>query len=241
MKNRAIFLSTLVLIIPSAMAGWILQYDNGTTIRIQDNKVQTLLDQTRTVMDIEDGTITAIDDQSKTYYKGTGEEVAQEINAFFEDLRDKMGVDPRTLPGMDQGTNPTEAPDIQITHTGPGEKIAGYDTEHYSVYINDEKVEELWIAPALRFFTKETADMIRNLSHTVGKAGAPASDYTTSAEYVDMIALQGYPLKVIHFIMGMDQTTQVWSIQEQAIPASEFQIPKGYEKTGYLKVMGMTP
>lgn len=238
-KTVILLLFALVFSTGSAMAGWVIAYDNGVTTQVQEDKVRTDTGDTALIMALDENTLTAVNTASKTYYQGTIETVAEEVDDFFATLQVKLGVDVRQ---MSQDFDPSDtdlSSAIKIVKQGSGDPIAGFETLHYKVYLGDTLAEEVWIAPALQLFDPSKAKKIHKLSKAIATTQVGHLRYVLSDAYLQIISLGGLPMKRIYYTTDAPHTREVQSVSQEDIPTSAFVVPEGYEPAGYMEVMGI--
>jgi hypothetical protein len=112
-----------------------------------------------------------------------------------------------------------------VTKIGPGEQIAGYATEKYSVAGGPMQMQ-IWAAPDVKVPAAYYDAMKARLR--------PNPMFDMTKMYDEFKKINGMSLKTISTMkmMGreMTTTTVVSSVEKGAVPASIFEIPAGYKK-----------
>jgi hypothetical protein len=194
----------------------------STTYYVSRNailKTSALLD---VIFRIDRGTIIYVTHNKKTYGEMSVAEMRQAIAKGMPS--DMASTDPRKQEAIHRMG--LDAPP-QVTKLGPGENIAGYPTEKYSVKTPMAQAE-VWITQALQF----PSPYYKEFNVLAGQAG-PLSHWEA-----ETMKIQGVILKraVTVTFMNMSRATKptmtevAASVDKGAIPASTFEPPAGYSK-----------
>ncbi len=140
------------------------------------------------------------------------------------------------IPSPGKGSQAKKAPkvDTELKHVGTGPKIAGYPTEHYKVLANGKVCEDTWLSPAAtkdahlgdfldafyKFFSKQ-----RRAYQQAGMQYSPCDEAQAVATG-----------KYTKLGMAMKTTLPDGSVRQEVlsiktgvdVPASTFELPKGY-------------
>ncbi len=120
---------------------------------------------------------------------------------------------------------------ISYVKIGDGGIVNGWSTVKYEGRLDDTKVSEVWAAPASEARVslvemKTMEDMMGFFREIAGKFGADS--LTVPGPNGD---LDGLPVRFVMF--SNDRTASIYtvtSIEQKNLPASDFEIPAGYEK-----------
>jgi hypothetical protein len=183
----------------------------GTTYYVSSNAIRKTNPGINDVIDrIDRGTIIYLDHRNKTYKEGS---VAQAREAIAKHSAD---LDPQKMAMLHKMG--LDAP-AELTKIGPGENIAGYPTEKYSIKTG-MAAGELWITQSLQF----PAAYYRDFNLLAG-IQMPYGDMGKISQ------VHGVVLKrVIRMTMGKGTviTETATSVEKGSIPATMFEPPAAY-------------
>ncbi len=252
MKARR-FCSAFVLILlfigstPVARSGIIITEDGGEKTLISKGKIKEIsgdADVRWQCFDAKAGTILQVNSGSRTYSKGTTREYCEASSLLFEESMKNMPPEQRKMieDGM-QKSRRQEKAKVSITKAGAGGTIAGYTTEKYKIMVDGSLHEEVWIAssPAIM---KEIPDaemmarFMREFQHCMSSGKFDVSNEPEfSTEYLSMMK-EGLTLKNVRYQNGHGEIgTEVVSVEQKDLPASEFEPPAGYKKLTILEML----
>ena len=163
---------------------------------------------------IDKGIIVHIDDKRKTYDEVTLAEARQQSAAKSAHQNPEMAQFAAAL-------TPT------ITKIGPGETIAGYPTEKYSIKTGMSKAEG-WVTPALELPSGYYDMLSASLGSLSGGFGQLLK--TMKASQIKGYLLKSEGTSTMPMMKGMTFTTVATSVDKSTIPASIFEVPAGYRK-----------
>lgn len=156
------------------------------------------------IIDFDTMTVYNLDVRKKTYSKT---EIASVMN-------DKMGQ--ALLKGMTQ--------DIKVTPTDETREIAGYPCKKYVMTMMGQQ-SEYWLSKDVEGY-KEFRDMTRKLEKIFEKH--PVLRQTSIVGM--MSKLDGFPVKTVMNMMGMNTVTTLKKIEKKSLDKSLFKVPKGYKR-----------
>ncbi len=228
--------------------GWVITESDNSLTYISDGWVKSINSgeeegDNTILFNADKDIIVMIDDANERYAKGSGEDYCSVMKALKEEMNKQMPADQKKM--MEDMINEAKAkPAPKVTFTkGAGEKIAGYQTEKYSIYSDGELFEEKWITtdPAL----KSVIDVFKkslDLSSRIMICGVADESFLKnspefSPEYKNVERI-GIELKNVRSEFG-DQgiETEVISIEKEDIPSSEFDTPEGYSEVSFKDLM----
>lgn len=160
-----------------------------------------------------------IDNKTKTYSEMTFKQL-QEISSKAGAALGGMSSEDMAAMKKMMGQTATS---FSVTKVGPGETIAGYETEHY--LLKGPMEIEVYSAANLK---------IPTAYYDVMKLQMPANPmFDMGKMYDEMKKITGTPLKTVATMrmMGTEMKTTkiVTAIEKGAIPASIFEVPAGYK------------
>ena len=192
---------------------------DGTTYYVSANAIRRTTPGANDVIDrIDRGIIIYIDHRKKVYKEVSAAEAREKIAGAFANMDPQKKAMLHQM-GMD-------AP-AQLTRVGPGETIAGFPTDRYSLKTGMAQ-GELWITQSLQF----PAGYYRDFNLLSGVAG-PVSDSGTVAEARGVVlkrSMTGMMGRGMSTGGSASATETAVSVEKKPIPASMFEPPAGYQK-----------
>jgi hypothetical protein len=202
------------------------------------NKVRHNMGAMDTIMDFATGTITSIDNTKKEYSQVTGEQMEAAMKQGEAQMKQSQAqmeqamakVPPEMRQKMEQMMGgATEA--ITVTKGGT-KKVAGYDTQQYTITMGESMKRDVWNTTALQLPFDPT--QFRKMSGFSGPmAGGPMMK--NAAKLAEkMKEVQGFTLaettsfKVMGH--GTDTSKEAVEVKKGPIPAETFAVPAGYKK-----------
>lgn len=174
------------------------------------------------IIRFDSGKIISIDNKQKTYTEVT----VDQLNEMFTKKTAEAGPDQEKMAQMrkmmgQMGQQMTDS--VTVTKVGPGETIAGYETEKYLVKGFMEM--EISAAPSLKmpalYYDAMKMRALRNPMFDMSKL------------YDEMKKIQGMALKTVMTMKMMNMeiktVTEVTSVEKGPVPASTFEVPAGYK------------
>lgn len=192
---------------------------DGTTYYVSPNAIRRTTPGVNDVIDrIDRGVIIYIDHRNKLYKEVSAAEAREKVVSAFANMDPKKKA---MLHQMGMDTAP------QLTKVGPGETIAGYPTDKYSLKTGMAQ-GELWITQSLQF----PAGYYRDFNLLSGVAG-PVGDGGKVAEARGVVlkrSITGMMGRGMGAGGSASATETAVLIETKPIPASMFEPPAGYQK-----------
>jgi len=193
---------------------------SSTTVDYFTNNAMktTSSDGIDTILRLDSAKIVTINNKNKTYTEMT----VQQLQEALDKAAAKMGDNQEEMEAIKKMMGQMSG-SFTVTKEGPGEPIAGYDTEKY--HLTGPIEMELWAAPALK---------VPGAYYDVMKLRVPSNPMFDFAKmYDEMKKIDGMALKTVMTVkmMGAEMKTSrvVTSIEKGSIPASTFDVPAGYK------------
>jgi len=251
-------LSLLALAPAMAQAGWIIDWSTTALAQkgdrmptqqsvqyISDNRVRMQQPEITTITDFTQDRFTLINSTKRYFWSGSVDDYVKEMSAQrAEAMAQRAGKLPIPEAKKEEARKadaehkrtlqPTVLPPISLASAGPGEKIAGYDTEKYEARVDGDLFQEIWLAPSLKLGSDlDTARFLAQQQKTgaamMGKAAKQYNALYNDAEYRDLLA-KGFVLKTItHHLAGSYERVAT-SVKQADVAASEFAPPDDYRK-----------
>jgi hypothetical protein len=194
-------------------------------------RVDGALEGLTVIVDLKSGEGWLIDSAFKRYAGGKIAELAEELRKAEGTQAEAAGSDDQEAAGRKKPHA------IQVKDLGAGERLQGYDTRRHQVLVDGELLEELWLAPKLEVAREiDLTAFMTALQKMLGGGAGLNQGYEQSEEYRRLRAA-GYPLRQVLYFVGEKSTLEVTSVAVQAFPASDFAIPKGFAKVGYVQLL----
>jgi len=206
------------------------------------SKMRTSRVDTDTIIDFGTGTLTMIDKKKKEYSQVTAEQLeaamkqaqAQMAQAQAQMEQQMAKVPPEMREKIQQamgGMGGAMAAAITVTKGGT-KKVAGYDTQQYTITIGDTMKHEVWNTTALQLPFDPA--QFRRMSGFANPAafGPGAQGMSKMAE--KMKEVQGFTLAETTSVKvmgrGNETSKEAVEIKKGPVPADAFAVPAGYKK-----------
>lgn len=195
------------------------------------NKMRHNMGDRDSIMDFATGTITSIDKKKKEYSQVTVEQMEAAMKQASAQMEQAMAkVPPEMREKMEQMMG--GATGVITVTKGGTKKVAGYDTQQYTITMGENMKHDVWNTTALQFPFDPT--QFRKMSGFSGPmAGGPMMK--SAAKLAEkMKEVQGFTLaettsfKVMGH--GTDTSKEAVEVKKGPIPAETFAVPAGYKK-----------
>ena len=195
------------------------------------NKMRHNMGDRDSIMDFATGTITSIDNKKREYSQVTLEQMEAAMKQASAQMEQSMAkVPPEMREKMEQMMGGAmEA--ITVTKGGT-RKVAGYDTQQYTITMGETMKTDKWNTAALQLPFDPT--QFRKMSGFSGPAMSGPMMKNAAKLAEKMKEIQGFTLaettsfKVMGH--GTDTSKEAVEVKKGPIPAEAFAIPAGYKK-----------
>ena len=195
------------------------------------NKMRHNMGDRDSIMDFATGTITSIDNKRKEYSQVTLDQMEAAMKQAAAQMEQAMaGVPPEMRAKMEQMMG--GATGVITVTKGGTKKVAGYDTQQYTITMGESMKSDLWNTTALQLPFDPT--QFRKMSGFSGPmAGGPMMK-SAGKLAEKMKEVQGFTLaentsvKVMGH--GTDTSKEAVEVKKGPIPAATFAVPAGYKK-----------
>jgi hypothetical protein len=240
-----------------AQAGWVIKEKDGEISYLSEGKIKVVTgakeDRMWYIMDSKSGLMTLVDEERKVYASGKPDEYCEASKSLGEEMKEammkKMSPEEREMfekymkgtERPEEGKRPTsKKPAVTIEKTG-SEVIAGYKTSRYTIKVDGEKFEDVWIATdvSLDKEMKEIESGMLAMQKRFEKCAGPVEAYEeedgpgSSPEYEKLMS-EGFVMKEISYMGGHEEegevVSEVMKLEKKNIPPSEFSVPSGYKR-----------
>jgi uncharacterized protein DUF4412 len=226
--------------------------DPSQKMYLQDGNGR-LVDDEGHVSIIKGNTMYIVDDADKSYVvfdKATMDKLAKKMNEEMAQVKEQLAKLPPEqreqmeqamgkIPGM--GGNDQKWT-VEATDTGKSDKVDGRACRLWDIHRNGELDEQVCVVPFASLPGKENFQAVfGNFSKVFDEMtkSVPMLAGMMGNEFAAHVKTNGYPVRLRSYENGRlapeETLMKVW--REEAIPASQFEIPAGYK----LKQMPMGP
>jgi hypothetical protein len=247
-----VLIALFTLALNSAWAGWKAVDQDGTVTVLSEGKIKyTDLDGMGTIIDSSRELITLFNSQERVYVSGSAEEfcagidemmkdmaasIPPEQKAMMEEMMANMPPEERAAMERMMGVAGTQLPPpvVSIKQAGNGGKIAGWDTVKYEVNADDRLYEEVWIvndSAIMKEMGKVNFAFFQSFSACMNGLEGGAQDVENSPEYTELLK-HGWQVKSVSHGDVEQYGSDTVSLEQQAVPESEFEVNSGYRKVG---------
>lgn len=240
MRVRQVFAAVAValwlLAVPGAAlgSGWVIETtdpdfpDDRTTYFFSDGKVRVegLVEGLVFLVHLEAGEGYIVDERASRYGGGKMEFILEAVEAR---RKEETGSDPSAV-----------MPQVTLERVSGGEKVAGFATEHYRVFMEDLLVEELWFAPEIDAVTGGAGGSLFSMLDVMtgggdGERGGFPPGYEEQESYRDLLRT-GYAVRKITYYRKAENRVEVVRAERKKLPPEIFSIPPGMAEAGYLEL-----
>jgi hypothetical protein len=245
-----------------AYAGWVMEETDGTTTYLGKGMIKAEYNNEGMnfshIIDANKSLITMVDKNRKIYGSGTPDEYCNATKSFAREMQEQMmaGLPPEQRKMMEEQmkqfqqmpkSDPMEdmpKPVVLIKKTGSSDVIAGHKTDKYTVNVNDDKYQDIWIASDISMddemkklgldkFNLITKRMEKCMEASEEDMGMMA-DPLDSPEY-KKLSEKGFVMREVYFTGGFsgsggDEASEVVRLEKKSISALDFKIPADYKK-----------
>lgn len=258
MKARTLFLVFVVVMLASnAFAGWMITQatrditgkKEDQTVYLQQNKVKTVMSDATMMFDLDKELLYLINPDKKVYWSGKPEDMKKSTEEAQKKMMEEQmkKVPPEQREAMKkymeqmqaQKASPKKEVKVTVKKTGEKVTIAGYSGQKYQILVNGKLREETWIATKLKNVSDEfDRAKWEKFQKALTEMGGEEEPFSASREYLDLME-KGFSIKSISYYEEGEKSENVTTkVEKKKIPASEFQIPKGYKKVGMAEIVG---
>lgn len=265
--NKYLLLSLLLLVsfflfTVTANAGWVMEDSEGSTTYIGKDKIKSEYTNEGIsishIIDVNKGLITMVDKNRKIYGTGTPDEYCNATRSFGKEMQEQAmaGLSPEQRKMMEEQMKQLQQmsksapmenmpkPVVSIKRTGSNDVIAGHKTDKYTVNVDGDKYQDIWIASDISMddeMKKLRLDKFQLMQKRMDKCMDASkeemgmmADPLDSPEYKKLTE-KGFVMKEVYHTGGFsgpagDETTEVVRLEKKSISSSEFKIPAGYKK-----------
>ena len=226
------------LVIP-ADAGFVMVEQNGETTLISKGRIKNASEGIVFIVNGPGDEMIFINDNQKTYSRGTTDEYCDSLNANFEQMMKGVPEEQRKM--MEQmmaQVKETSGQDVSIVKLGDGGTIAGYKTVKYKVLAGGELFKEIWLTldSSLMKEYKSLMPVLKKFNSCTNRMEMESSPENTP-EY-QKLSEAGFELKSVRYESGNPEPeTDVVQLKKKTIPESEFKVPSGYKQVSFAELV----
>ncbi len=243
-------------------AGWVMEETDGSTTYLGKGMIKAEYNNEGVnfahIIDTNKELISMVDKNRKIYGSGTPDEYCKATKDFGKEMQEQAmaGLPPEARKIMEEQMKQLQQqsksapienmpkPVVSIKKTGSSDVIAGHKTDKYTVNVDGDKYQEIWIASDISIddeMKKLRLDKFHLMMNRMDKcmnasedAMGMMADPLDSPEYKKLTE-KGFVMKEVYYTGGFsghegEARKQVVRIEKKSISASEFKIPAGYKK-----------
>ncbi len=247
MKIKGILLAlALTLYAGSALAGWVFTQDTGgkiITVQVQDQKVRTGAGAEGVIYDLNSGMVTMLNPSKKQYWQGKPADLSKEMNKALDQRLETMlkQAPPEQRAQMRQmmlkqlGRGPKgPAPKVEVKSTGKSQKVAGFKTNEYEVFVNGQLKQKLWVGPVPGLQKELNMAKLFKLVQEMQVSGQPG--WRSSPQVAEVVS-KGYPFMMEDTGGGPMSKTVTKTAVKKNLSADVFRAPKDWKKVTFRQMM----
>ncbi|MCI0514913.1 DUF4412 domain-containing protein [candidate division KSB1 bacterium] len=218
------------------------------SIYLQQNQIKFVTPETVTIFKLDSNLIYFLKPASQTYWSGTAAafknemEIAinREIENTIKDLPleqqhllQRMWVDLKNSSGH---TPDSQQVRIKAVKATPPEQLAGFKCELYQIWVQQHRVEEVWLTDQIDIQAEIDFDKFLEMKAII-RGKSSTEDYEHAPEYRQLLK-KGYRLRIIQYGEEEERVvTEVKFARQLVIPAAEFEIPASYHPVSISEIL----
>ena len=228
----------LGMILP-ADAGWVTLEQNGAKTLISNGRLKGASAGVSSIFNGPKKEIIFVHDGKKVYWRGSVDDYCSSLTTMLEQMMKGMPEEQRKLAeqAMAKG-NQSADHKVAVVKNGDGEIIAGLKTMKYSVMVDGELFEEVWLtdnAPLMREY-EPLVPILQKFSSCLGSMNMGFTP-EKSADY-QKLWKTGFQLRSVRYALGSPKTeTDVVKIEKADTPDQAFEVPAGYQQRSFAEMM----
>ena len=245
----------------TAYAGWAMEETDGATTYLGKGMIKAEYSNEGVdfahIINANKGLITMVDKNRKIFGSGTPDEYCNATKSFAKDMQEQMmaGLPPEQRKMMEETMkqlqempkSPVEnmpKPVVLIKNTGSSDVIAGHKTDKYTVNVNGDKYQDIWMASDISIddeMKKLRLDKFHVMMNRMDKCMNPSeeememmADPLDSPEYKKLTE-KGFVMREVYYTGGFsgpggDEKKEVVRLEKKSVSAADFNIPASYKK-----------
>jgi len=254
MKRLVIICIVTILSTLNAFADWKITItttsvdgmEYESTFYVKDGILKQESPEMDVIINLNSNTIIYLSKATKSYWEGSIENIEDELEEMMEKMMIEMMGEEAYAEMEEMGEmedmegegdlNPPEIDmEIEIVKDNESIELAGYTGKKYSVNVNGELVEELWLCNEIDAFKDFNFDEFDNM---FGEEGEEGYDYSSSNQYKNLLKSNGLPIREITYNFGeIYETSELVSAEELILPEAMFTAPADYTKVDLMQLM----
>ncbi len=253
-KLILVLLISLLSITSYPQSGWIISEQirgedvddvAETTLFIQDNKIRSSDKDHSLIVDLVEWQLTILEHKSKGYWKGTPSLYLEYVKRFTLDLikEEMAGANDHDMPYLEalyedlimdirMGSDVVSfigELSVEVIMTNELDRILEYPVNHFIVYLDGRRVEEVWLSRDIKFRDIYDYAKFREFKDEMSW-GYLFQDYRSSEKYIHLLN-QGLPMKTVEFDEVAEiSITRVIAVENTVIDEVVFKIPLHYRQ-----------
>lgn len=237
--------------------GWVIKeesYNNFSTQRsfqtivIQDHFIKIIEEEATFIYNTSSGLLTIVDFDSEEYWMSHINDFRKQIVDILENgmkevlhnIPDERKNDYSDLyeslyfNNTEKGENKRKT-ELKVKKLDKAEKISGYKTDHFQIWIQGTLKSDVWIAESVNipdeFELKKLYMLLSDIVFSFDYSG-----YTHSRVFQSLIR-EGYPVKTIDYENGFKTIKVVTDIHKEKIKDTAFKPPGDYQLVELTRIL----
>jgi hypothetical protein len=226
--------------------GWVMEDRDGSTtymlgdwVKVDDPEEEGF----SSIYNLSERILIIVNPDDMSYAEGTIDDYCQALSDMTSKMMEGMTEEQKEMmEAYMKNTNSGPAPDVKVQSEGSGENVAGYSTEKYSVMVDGELFQEVWISrdgdlkELVNAYSKVepiTREMVGCSSFEINLDIDP--EY--SEAYLELMR-SGLELKSIRYEYGSpDPGTDIVRLEKASLSKEDLMPPAGYKKLDFQEFM----
>lgn len=221
----------------SASAAWKVVDNDGQVILFSNGSIKTLeTDGAASIIDSTTGQITLTNPQKGLYTQGSADDYCTAFKQMMHQAMQALPAEQRAIMQqmMQEGlgnTSQSQETEIKVQKVGAGDKIAGFETDKYQIFVKGQLQEDIWLAKDAKLqaeLAKLNIEIMQKFDGCINSSMGLAQEPKIPKEYSELLK-QGWEMKSVLYQNGQQvAVNETLSLMETELPPREFLVPEGY-------------
>lgn len=223
----------------SVSAAWKVVDNDGQIILFSSGSIKTLeTDGAASIIDSATGQITLTNPQKALYTQGSADDYCTAFKEMMHKAMQALPPEQRALMQqmMQESLGNTSQPqevEIKVQKIGAGDKIAGFETDKYQIFVKGQLQEDIWLAKDAKLqaeLAQLNMEIMQKFDGCINSSMGLAQEPKVPKEYSDLLK-QGWEMKSVLYQNGQQMAVnETLSLTETELSPREFSVPEGFRK-----------
>ncbi len=235
---KRVLVILFILLTRILFAGWQLTDEDNTETLISNNVVKNTWEDGGLIMYGNTGELIMFNSEQQVYAKGKVDDFCNAIDQAMKDMMAQMSEEQRQMMKEMMGEDTAESGDVVIKSEGGGDSIDGYSTRIYTVHVDGELYEKIWILtnPQLSKDIEALTEFIKTFISCGEIFGSPNAVESTDA-YLELYE-KGMIVRSLSYEYGEAETDiNILSVKQRNVSPAEMAVPEGFQKISFIEFM----